>query len=59
MMRHFKLIGLIANSGSRILVMIMMKMIIKIGDDDGYLVMKIIQSWKFSSEESYLVMKAI
>ena len=29
----------------------------KNGDYDGYLVMKVIQSWKLSSDESYLVMK--
>ena len=32
---------------------IKMKMkMIKVGDDEGYLVMKVIQSWKLSSEES-------
>ena len=35
-----------------------MKMV-KFDDDVGYLVMKVIQSWKLSSEESYLVMKVI
>ena len=30
-----------------------MKMKMKVGDDDGYLVMKVIQSLKLSSDESY------
>ena len=35
-----------------------MMMMMKVGDD-GYLVMKVIQSQKLSSEESYLMMKVI
>ena len=27
----------------------------KIGDCDGYLVMKVIQSWNLSSDESYII----
>ena len=34
-------------------------MMMKVGDDDGFLVMKVVQPWKLSSEESYLVMKVI
>ena len=35
----------------------MMKMMKKVRDDDGYLVIKVIQSRNLSREESYLVMK--
>ena len=31
----------------------------KVGDDDGYLVMKVIQSWKLSRDKGYLVMIVI
>ena len=37
----------------------MMKMKMKICDDDGYDVMKVIEGKKLSSDESYLVMKVI
>ena len=34
----------------------LMMMVMKVGDDDDFLVMKVIQSWKLSSDESYLEM---
>ena len=50
----FCLLGFIAH-----IIKMKMKMKMEVGDDDGYLVMKVIQSWKLSCEESYLVMKVI
>ena len=37
-------------------IKMLMMMAIKVGDDDGYIVMKVIQSWKLSCEEGYLAM---
>ena len=36
-----------------------MLMMMKVGDDDGYLVMKVILLWKLYNDDSYLVMKVI
>ena len=38
---------------------ILMMMVMKVGDDDGFLVMKFIQSLKLSSGEIYLEMNVI